>query len=127
MAARPQRAAYKVARVLAHGRDRGLVRHVRLRLSPQTEKGGSGPGRSRYGARDGRETGMDLPLPMKAARHDHDLMQRTAMLADHDGPDLEMPDRLAHRTRPSPPGSLRPRSSRGWRSPSRARSGPDRP
>src|ERR1700730_6468437 len=38
---------------------------------------------------------MDLPLPMKAARHDHDLMQRTAMLADHDGPDLEMPDRLA--------------------------------
>ncbi len=38
---------------------------------------------------------MDLPLPMKAARHHHDLMQRAAMLAHHDGPDLEMPDRLA--------------------------------
>src|SRR6202040_1085950 len=99
MAARPQRAAYKVARVLANGRDRGLVRNVRLRLSAQTEKAGSVPGRSGDAARDGRETGMDLPLPMKAARHDHDLMQRTAMLADHDGPDLEMPDRL-----PAAPG-----------------------
>jgi hypothetical protein len=38
---------------------------------------------------------MDLSLPMKAARHDHDLMQRATMLADHDGPDLEMPVRLA--------------------------------
>jgi len=75
MAARPQRAAYKEARFLSNRLDFGFTV----------------PGRSSDPARDGREAGMDLPLPMKAARHDHDLM----MLADHDGPDLEMPGRLA--------------------------------
>src|ERR1700730_8801149 len=95
MAGRPQRAAYKEARVLANRLDRGFVRNAGLRLSAQAKEAGPVPGRSGDPARDGREAGMDLSLPMKAARHDHDLMQRAAMLADHDGPDLEMPDRLA--------------------------------
>ncbi len=95
MAARPQRAAYKEARFLTNGLDLGFIQNVRLRLSAQAKEAGPVPGRSSDPARDGRETGMDLSVPMEAARHDHDLMQRAAMLADHDGPGLEMPDRLA--------------------------------
>src|ERR1700730_3243595 len=83
------------ARVLANRLDRGFVRNAGLRLSAQAKEAGPVPGRSGDPARDGREAGMDLSLPMKAARHDHDLMQRAAMLADHDGPHLEMPYRLA--------------------------------
>src|ERR1700732_5281778 len=95
MAGRPHLASYKEARVLANRLDRGFVWNAGLPLSAQAKEAGPVPGRSGDPARDGREAGMDLSLPMKAARHDHDLMQRAAMLADHDGPDLELPDRLA--------------------------------
>ena len=96
MATRPQRAAYKDASFRANGLDPGFVRNAGLLcLSAQTKEAGSVPGRSGDAARDGREAGMDLPLPTKAARHDHDLVQRAAMLAHDHGSGFEMPDRLA--------------------------------
>src|ERR1700730_2561339 len=107
MAGRPQRAAYKEARVLANRLDRGFVRNAGLRLSAQAKEAGPVPGRSGDPARDGREAGMDLSLPMKAARHDHALMQRAAMLADHDGPAFEMPARLAPAADPGACGCRR--------------------